>query len=499
MLTRLLETCALLLFLSCCLGGCSNSDSSPVTSDASGLYDENRCGYYLERFSQTADEQWHELYLRDCLDLLIELNMPSGLPAACRDQYADMVRQADQIAFSVSDACAFGELDSVCVSAQVAIDQLSTQFSAACTGEDFYVPAVDLYALSLPPLQNAGGACTSKAWIPPETRLSDQAEEVEIFCPEVPAECTKQIVNDVAQWVETYQAVDGGPVYLPCAEQFVYGFNPCDENQDGLVSPFETRVCSESGEMDPCDFNQDGFVDDFEAGECLFFSAEEFVDTRYVDPCDYNYDGIVDQWENEQCYGTYGCAPDEEMYWDAESNKDVCVNENAVPFCPHPSWPEYLNGQVVCMHPCDMNRDGKVDAWEENNCNFVKCAAVQIPFWDPMQNKDVCVAESAIPHCDFPTWPEYLNGNIVCSDPCDMNRDGNVDWWERDNCTFVSCDAGEVPFFDPMQGREVCHPDPVCEYPTWPELSKGEMVCHHPCDFNFDGEVDDYEWGDCFY
>ncbi|HJW32096.1 MAG TPA: hypothetical protein VJ505_01910 [Holophagaceae bacterium] len=69
------------------------------------------------------------------------------------------------------------------------------------------------------------------------------------------------------------------------------GFDPLDTNQDGLVSPAESRAygLSHPG-LDPMDANYDGFVS----------TAEELAYARahaFLDPQDTNYDGYVSTGE----------------------------------------------------------------------------------------------------------------------------------------------------------------------------------------------------------
>jgi hypothetical protein len=111
----------------------------------------------------------------------------------------------------------------------------------------------------------------------------------------------------------------------------------------------------------PCDFNQDGEVDDYEKEECTFANEKGFIDAKNYDPCDFNFDGRVDQFETETCQQTSACQSGEVPFWNPKTKQDICVKDDELPRCNHPTWPELINGKVACVDPCDQNMDGNVD------------------------------------------------------------------------------------------------------------------------------------------
>jgi hypothetical protein len=300
--------------------------------------------------------------------------------------------------------------------------------------------------------------------------------------------------------VEVHEDLEGNEVYLPCVEHFAYGFAPCDANQDGVVDRSEKESCSVEG--DPCDFNGDGVVGEYEAQQC---GINDTIDVSKYDPCDFNLDGIVEGWENDQCYGISGCAPGELIFWDMQAQKDVCVPEEDMPFCQHPKYADIVKGEIACVDPCDWNRDGVLDDEEKSMC--ITCAENETPFWNMELNKDVCVPFEDIPECFYPDNPDFVNGTLKCVNPCDMNRDGVVDTFEEGQCWVVECEQGEMPLWNSSTGKDECVEESVmantmCEPGEWLEARDGEAICinpsdYDPCDWNFDGIVDDYEDNMC--
>jgi hypothetical protein len=269
------------------------------------------------------------------------------------------------------------------------------------------------------------------------------------------------------------------------------------------VSKFELDA-TECRELNkPCDFNQDGVVDDYEKEECTFANEKgDIIDAKNYDVCDFNFDGSVDQFETETCQQTSACQLGEIPFWNPKTKQDICVKDDELPRCNHPTWPGLVNGKVACVDPCDKDMDGEVGQKEKTACEFkVKvCEKDEIPFFDPEKREDICVQSSEVPKCEPGAWPELIKGELECMDPCDQDRSGTVDKWEKDNCRGPSCKTDELPLWNTEESKDVCIKKdnlPECEFPNWPGIVKGEPACIDQCDWNTDGKVDDYESSNC--
>ena len=499
-LIKTLGVASLSLFFmqGCDLFGSAKEKIEAELSKSSAADETDECASYREKYKQTGNESWRDIYETECLDAFVASNTPEGLDDGCKADYKSLVTHTDSVVAELAGVCDTNPEDAKCVDAEKAIEERAEKFQKDCDTDEFYYATIDEAG---PDQKQIDGQCYWETWIPPETRQEGQPEMIDTKCLDKPPECTQEFLNGKNQFVEKHEAVDGSTVYLPCVEQFLYTENPCDFNGDGVADPVELRKCEEEGKVsDPCDFNGDGKVDDFEANQCSWGSEDGFIDPSKYDPCDWNYDGIVDQWEGEQCAMTYNCEADEMLLWDVIKNQDVCISMDKVPAdCHPPKWIEAVDGEALCIDPCDMNRDGEVDESEEGSCNFIDCGPDAMPMWDNEKMEDVCIDHDDMPMCKGSEWPELLDGEVICVDPCDMNRDGSVDAWEKENCAFVTCDAGEMPLWDHKQQKNICVEEIFCDYPTWPELDpeSGKAMCVDPCDWNFDGVVDEYESTQC--
>lgn len=467
---------------------------------ASATEETSECENYKTQYVQTGDEEWKSLYDKNCQEDFVKANTPEGLSTACESDYEAMLLKTDSIVASTGTECrseADAQSKPICVNAMETIEADAKAFGEKCDTEEFYYADFK----DVEEQKNANGECVWDAWIPEDTREAGQDSVVQVLCMEQPPECVEKTVNQRLRHVEVHKTPAGEEVFLPCVEQFVYGTHPCDTDMDGVVSKYEleAQTCKEHAD-NPCDFNGDGKVDPFEKDQCTFANDSGFVDGTQYDPCDFNFDGRVDEYEKSTCGNVSGCKMGEVPFWDHMSMTDICVDENTIPNCVPPLYPDIVSGKVACVSPCDFNRDGMVDQGEKDGCHFVECKEGEIPFFDPANNKDVCVNQEDVPDCASPMWPEYFDGKFICVDPCDFNRDGKVDTYESSSCVAVQCAPDEAPMWDQSKGMDVCikHSDmPQCNYPSSPMMINGQAVCSDPCDSNFDGKVDEFEKNQC--
>jgi hypothetical protein len=460
----------------------------------------SECENYKTQYVQTGDEEWKSLYDKNCKEDFVKANTPEGLSTACEADYEAMLIKTDSTVASTGTECrseADAQTKTVCKNAMESIEVDAKAFGEKCDTEDFYYADFK----DVEEQKNDNGECVWDAWIPEDTREAGQDSVVQVLCMEKPPECVEKTINKKQRHVEIHKTPSGDEVFLPCVEQFVYGTHPCDSDNNGVVSKYEleAETCKEHA-GNPCDFNGDGKIDPFETEKCTFANDSGFVDGTQYDPCDYNFDGRVDKYEKSTCGNVSNCTVGEVPFWDHSSRKDVCVNENKIPNCLPPLYPDIVSGVIACVSPCDVNRDGMVDQGEKDRCNFVQCKEGETPFFDPANNKDVCVNQTDMPNCNAPMWPEYFNGKFICVDPCDFNRDSSVDEFEKSSCTVVQCNSDEISMWDQSKGIDVCIKQNdmlTCNYPSTSVIVGGTPMCSDPCDSNFDGKVDSFEKNQC--
>jgi hypothetical protein len=426
------------------LSGCGDimddaKEALATIEKAEAQEEEGDCAYYKTKYENTGDETWAELYDKECKEDFVEANKPKDLSEDCEVQYKELAFYADSIARSLRDQCTpeTAETTPVCQDARVDVEQKAQAFSKECTVTEFYYADVTEYSQKT--ITGDDGECYWTAWIPPETRLEGQTEieKIDVRCVDESPKCMDKSIQNKVIRVEEYFDANGKPVYLPCAEQMMY----YDQGAG------------------PCDFNADGVVSMGEREKC----KQEEIEN----PCDFNRDGVVDEWEKGECtfYGDNG----------------------------------FVDGSK--LDPCDFNADGKVEMWEKEQCqNGFGCKIGEVPFWDYGMQKEVCVPERSVPVCPAPQWPELINGGFKCIAPCDWNRDGIVDEYEKSECNYVSCKEGELMFWDAAQGKDVCVSKtnvPQCNMEEYPEFVNGKVICVQMCDWNKDGIVDDFESSQC--
>lgn len=287
------------------------------------------------------------------------------------------------------------------------------------------------------PRDTIGGKCAWQAWIPEATRMEGQDSTAMIQCEEERSVCSKVIIGDSARIVETHITVEGDTVYLPCIQEA-------------------------SGVFAPCDFNKDRFVDPLETQQCQAGSDDK------IELCDWNGDKILDSLEKREC---------------SVRNDSTGVN------------PGYYD-------PCDWNFDGAVDEYEAVKCRTAyACTETQTPWWDSDAQKQVCVNNEEIPECQYPTFGSFVSGRVICMDPCDMNRSGDLTEEEKNTCTIHrGCGLDSTGYWDPDKQSNVCIANiniPTCEIPQIQNYLAGEVKCFDPCDRNLDGNLDDFEANGC--
>jgi hypothetical protein len=105
-----------------------------------------------------------------------------------------------------------------------------------------------------------------------------------------------------------------------------------------------------------------------------------------------------------------------------------------------------------------------------------------------------------VPKCKLGDWPELIKGIAKCIDPCDQDRSGKVDAWEKGNCRGPACEMDELPLWNTEENKDVCIKKgnlSECQHPNWLAIVKGEPACIDQCDWNTDGKVDDHESSNC--
>ncbi len=394
------------------------------------------CEMYKTQFLQTGDSSWLSLYNTNCQDAFITANTPAGLDADCQAKYASMVKLTDSLVMSLQGVCDSSNLTTKteCIAAKSTVDAQAQTFQKECNVSNFYYPTPDKAA---PPTTMVNGQCAWKAWIPMDFRTGTDSIAM-LVCTDSKPVCSTVTLGDSTRLVETHLTVEGDTAYLPCIQEIQGLFAPCDFNQDRIIDPIESQQCQSSSLKDPCDWNADGTIDAFEKTQCTIKNDSGFVNPGMFDPCDWNYDGMVDSMELAKCQSTYSCKPTEQPFFDAKNMKQVCIPGASIPECSFPTWPELLNGKVVCMDPCDKNRDGVVGSTEVTQCQTgPSCGMDSIPFFDASTQNPICVANSDIPTCTPPQYPEMVQGTLTCVSHCDRNMDGIVDSYESSMCSTI--------------------------------------------------------------
>lgn len=455
------------------------------------------CENYKNQYIQSGDSAWLDLYENNCKDNYVEANMPQDLDSTCQTEYRKLLGMADSIVLSLRGICDQTNLETKeeCIQAKNLIETKAKAFQERCEIDEFYFPTPEEASIKT---ETIDGMCAWQAWIPEGTRLQGQDSIVKLRCTEEKPVCSKVMIRDTARIVETHLSIEGDTVYLPCAQEAGGVFAPCDFNQDRFVDPIETQKCQEKGDdmMKLCDWNADGMLDSLEKSECVIRSDSGSVNPGYYDPCDWNFDGRVDEYEADKCRNAYACTDTQTPWWDSDAGKQVCVDNEKIPECMYPTFPVYMDSRVICMDPCDMDRNGELNDEEKNNCTIHQyCGLDSTAYWDPQMQKNICIANAAIPTCEFPKKQEFLNGTVTCIDPCDHNLDGIVDDYESSVC--ITCQAGEFPMWDMDLGKNVCHAPVPCPENQYPLLKNGIGVCIDRCDANQDGLVDETEAGRC--
>ena len=477
------------------LGGCQAIQDAQKTvadlqkTDAAQV--STPCANYKIQYIQTGDSTWLAKYNSECQDSVIAQNTPAGLSADCKTRYAAMVRTADSIVMSLRGQCDQTNLDTTasCIAGSKSIENLTTTFQSTCKTDAFYYPTVDEASVKT---ATVNGKCTWQAFIPPQTRLTLADSTASVLCTDVVPQCTKVNIRDTLRIVEAHQTIAGDSIYLPCLAEVQNAFAPCDFNQDRYVDPLEAQKCQQQGVNDPCDWNNDGKLDEFEKSQCEQQANSGVVNPNLYDPCDWNYDGKVDEKEAFQCHSTYACKLNEQPFYDPAANKTICIIQTQIPQCNYPTWAELVNGKVVCMQPCDFNKDGTIDSTESAQCTSKpQCGIDSIPLWDDGLKQSKCFAQTTMPKCIAPQFPDIVNGTVQCVMPCDKNRDGLVDPTEASQCQ--SCDAPSVPIWDPTNMKNTCSQSIACPAPSKPILVNGIATCSDLCDTNYDGIVDTAE------
>jgi hypothetical protein len=402
------------------------------------------CEMYKTQFLQSGDSTWLNLYNTSCQDDFIAANTPEGLDANCEVKYATMIKETEALIMSLRGVCDSTNIDTEpqCIDAKQKADDMALSFQKECGVDNFYYPTPEDVA---PPTTTIDGQCAWKAWIPSDVRTGTDST-VMLVCREEKPVCSTVIINDEARIVETHTTIEGDTVYLPCIQDVQDIFAPCDFNKDRFVDPIEAQQCQSGTIEDPCDWDRNGVLDEFEKMQCNAIPGDSgSVNPGLYDPCDWNYDGKVDPYELERCKATYACKDTEQPFFDPESQKQVCVALTDIPKCEYPMWPEYVQGGVKCMDPCDFNRDLTVDEAEKGSCAVIEmCKAGTVPFFDPNKQMQVCIPEAEIPLCETPTYAEFVNGALKCIDPCDWNRDGVVDTFETSQCFVPPMDSMQI-------------------------------------------------------
>jgi hypothetical protein len=463
----------------------------------------SECENYKEQFMNTLEAEWKSLWEKNCTDDFVKNNTPADWTPDCKVKYSAMLLEGDSIITAKAKICAgnAAQDDPNCKDAASVVEDKARSVMDECGqgGEEIYFPEFNDHGFD----QTEDGKCVWDAWVPEETREAGQDSTAKLLCLDKPPKCEEKTINQRLQKVEIHKTPAGKEIYLPCLEQFKYGTHPCDTDEDGVVSKFELDV-TECKELkgNPCDFNQDGEVDDYEKEECTFANEKGFIDAKNYDPCDFNFDGRVDQFETETCQQTSACQSGEVPFWNSKTKQDICVKDDELPRCNHPTWPELINGKVACVDPCDQNMDGNVDKKETKACEFKAkvCEKDEIPFFDPERREDICVQSSDVPKCKLGDWPELIKGIAKCIDPCDQDRSGKVDAWEKGNCRGPACEMDELPLWNTEENKDVCIKKgnlSECQHPNWLAIVKGKPACIDQCDWNTDGKVDDYESSNC--
>lgn len=467
-----------------------NKEEAAQTSD--------ECQSYKDKYKQSGDSAWLELYKNNCEEAFIAANTPEGLSADCEKQYADLIQITDSIVMSLRGVCDSTNLktEQTCIDAKKSVESKAKAFQEKCGVDKFYYPTPDEAA---PPTTTVNGECAWKVWIPMETRLPEQDSTAMLKCDDKATTCSKVFFGDTARLVEIHQSIEGDTVYLPCIQEVNNQFAPCDFNKDRTIDPIESSKCQEgNGTVNPCDWNKDGILDEFEKSQCASKSDSGYVNPGLYDPCDWNYDGKVDSMEAEKCRNAYSCNETQTPYWDAVSQKQICINKEDIPVCTYPAYSLLVSGKVRCIDPCDKNQDGELQTIEITNCNVAQpCPAENRPYWNPETQSNVCIPIAEIPTCEVPTKPMFFSADssLKCIDPCDRNMDGTIDQIENTSC--FACPAGQVAMWDADNLKNVCKNPLECTLGTYPVVKDGQAYCANACDFNHDGTVDATEKSQC--
>ncbi|MCP4699553.1 MAG: hypothetical protein GY862_22300 [Gammaproteobacteria bacterium] len=341
----------------------------------------------------------------------------------------------------------------------------------------------------------------------------------------------------------TAQILDAGPCDLngdgeilgeneeKCAAGGPLDGGPCDLNGDGEILGENEEQCAAGGPLDggPCDLNGDG--------EILGENEEKCAAGGPLDggPCDLNGDGEILGENEEKCAaggsGDGICDPN-----DPANNPDECpagpVGGVCDPNDPAYNLDECSGGSAydydVCApdelqcspyHPCDTNHDGKLSLSEKAIC------IIDIIFFCDLNGDGLIMGENE----------ELCEDTAAGIAPCDFNHDGHVDLAEKRECNqateFDPCDFnldGHVDSYeqwlcDKARDEDVALSDLVEQLPD--ELkdcinAAGELICSlerfieacdegipatckivnyflDPCDFNGNGELDEFEKGVC--